>query len=56
MKALFKYLEGYHTEEGQDLFTIIPECRTHNHELKLQEARFRLNTRKNILTLRAVYS
>ena len=25
--ALFKYLKGCHTEEGQDLFSIIPECR-----------------------------
>ena len=28
MIALFKYFEGSHTEEGQDLFLIIPECRT----------------------------
>ena len=40
MIALFKYLKGCHTEEGQDLFLIIPECRTPNDGLKLQEVRF----------------
>ena len=44
MIALFKYLKGYHTKEGQDLLLIIPECRTHNNGFKLQEVRFRLNT------------
>ena len=28
MIALFKYLKGCHTKEGQDLFSILPECRT----------------------------
>ena len=54
MIALFKYLKGCHREEGQDLFSILPECRTRNNRLKLQEARFRLDIRKNILTVRAV--
>ena len=27
MTTLFKYLKGCYTEEGQDLFSIIPECR-----------------------------
>ena len=53
MIALFKYLKGCHTEEGQDLFSILPECRTQNNGLKLQEARFRLDIRKNLLTVRA---
>ena len=35
MIALFKYLKGSHTEEGQDLFSILPECRTQNNGLKL---------------------
>ena len=48
------YLKGCHTEEGQDLFLILPECRTRNNVLKLQEARFRLDIRKNFLTVRAV--
>ena len=52
--ALFKYLKGCQTKEGQNLFSVIPECRTCNNRLKLQEARFRLNVRKNILTVRAV--
>ena len=54
MIALLKYLKGSPTEEGQDLFSIIPECRTHNNGLKLQEARIWLNMRKNFLTVRAV--
>ena len=54
MIALFKYLKGWHTEERQDLFWFIPEYRTHNNELKLKEARFWLNIRKNFLTVRAV--
>ena len=33
--ALFKHLKGCHTEEGQDLFSIIPECRTLNNGVKL---------------------
>ena len=49
MTALFKYLKDCHTEEGQDLISIIPECKTHNNGLKLKEARFRLNIRKNFL-------
>ena len=54
MIALFKYLKDCHTEEGQDLFSIIPECRTSSNGLKLQEARFSLNIRKNFFTVRAV--
>ena len=54
MIALFQYLKGCHTEEGQDLFLILPECRTWNNGLKLQEARFWLDIRKNLLTVRAV--
>ena len=34
MIALFKYLKGCHTEEGRDLFSILPECRTWNNGLK----------------------
>ena len=48
MIALFKYLKGGHTEEGQNLFLVIPEYRTHNNGLKLQGVRFRLNIRKKI--------
>ena len=52
--ALFKDLKGCHTEEGQDLFSILPEYRTQNNAFKLQEARFLLDIRKNFLTVRAV--
>ena len=34
MIALFKYFKGCHTEEGRDLFSILPEGRTRNHGLK----------------------
>ena len=44
--AFLMYLEGYHTEEGQDLFSITPECRTQNSGLRSQEVRFWLNNRK----------
>ena len=54
MIALFKYLKGCHTEEGQDLLSIITECRTHKNGLKLKEARFWLTIRKNFPTVRAV--
>ena len=54
MIQLLKYLKRSRIEEGQGLFLIIPECRTCNNGLKLQEARFRLNIRKNFLTVRAV--
>ena len=53
--TLFKYLKGCHTEEGQDLFLIISEWRTHHNGLKLEEARFQMNIRKNFLTVRAVW-
>ena len=36
MRALIKFLKGCHTEEGQDLFSIIPEYRTRNNGLTLQ--------------------
>ena len=47
MIALFKYLKGCHTEEGQDLFSILPEYRTGNNGRNLQEDRFQLDIRKN---------
>ena len=50
MIALFKYLKRCHTEEGQDLFSILSECRTQNNGLKLQEDGFPLDIRKNFLT------
>ena len=49
--ALFRDLKDCHAGEGQDLFLIIPEWRTCNDELKLKETRFRLNIRKNFLSV-----
>ena len=40
MIALFKYLKGFHTEEEQNQFSIIPECRTCNNGIELKKARF----------------
>ena len=37
MIAHFKYLKGCHTGEGQDLFSILPECRTRNNGLKYRK-------------------
>ena len=54
MIAPFAYLKSCNTEEGQDLFSIIPECRTHKNGLKLHEARFQVNIRKHFLTVRAL--
>ena len=46
MVAIFKYMKYC---PKKDLFSIMPECRTHNNGLKLQEARFHWNIRKNFL-------
>ncbi|KAF7243358.1 Collagen alpha-1(XXIV) chain [Varanus komodoensis] len=54
MISLYKYLKGCHKEEGQDLFLLMPECRTRNNQFKLQQPRFRLDIRKNFLTVRAI--
>ena len=54
MISPFKHLKGSHSEKGQDLFSVIPECRMCNNGLKLKEVRFWLNIRKNFLTVRAI--
>ena len=36
-RALFKHLKGYPTEEGQDLFSIIPECKARSQRLGLKD-------------------
>ena len=41
--ALFKFSKDSLTKEVQDLFSVIPECRTCNNGLKQQEAKFQLN-------------
>lgn len=44
MIALFKYLKGCLTRESQqDLFCIIPKCKTQNNGFKVQEDSFQLN-------------
>ena len=48
MITLLKYLKNSHTGEGQDLFSVIPECKACNNGLKLQEDRFWLNIRKKL--------
>lgn len=55
MIAPFKYLKSFHTEEGQGLFSIILECRTHTNGLMLQDAIFHLNIKKNFLSVKAVH-
>lgn len=48
-----QYLKDSHTEEKQDLFSAFPEFRTCNNILKLQEVRFRVNIRIDILTAKS---
>ncbi|KAF7248610.1 Flagellar biosynthesis protein FlhA [Varanus komodoensis] len=54
MISLYKYLKGCHKEEGQDLFFLMPECRTRNNQFKLQQPRFSLDIRKSFLTVRVI--
>ncbi|KAF7245560.1 RNA-directed DNA polymerase from mobile element jockey [Varanus komodoensis] len=50
MGDMYKYLKGCHKKEGQDLFSLILECRTWNNQFELQQPRFRLDIRKSFLT------
>ena len=52
--ALLNYLKGCHTEKGQDLFSLVPDCRPPNHGHKFLEARVRLKIKKNFPSVRAV--
>ncbi|KAF7247185.1 Melanopsin-A [Varanus komodoensis] len=54
MIALYKDLKVCPKEEGQDLFSLISECRTWNNQPKLQQPRFRRDIRKSFLTVGAV--
>ncbi|KAG6930089.1 hypothetical protein G0U57_004388, partial [Chelydra serpentina] len=54
MIAVFRYLKGYHKEEGENLFILASEDRTRSNGLKLQQGRFRLDIRKKFLTVRVV--
>ena len=50
-RALLKDLKDCHTEDRQDLFSIVPECRTRNNGLKLP---ILTEDQENVLTVRAV--
>ncbi|KAF7236044.1 putative RNA-directed DNA polymerase from transposon BS [Varanus komodoensis] len=52
--SLLRYLKGYHKEEGQDLFLVMPECTTRNNQFKLRQSRFKVDIRKSFLTVRAI--
>uniref|UniRef100_K7EZH6 Reverse transcriptase domain-containing protein n=1 Tax=Pelodiscus sinensis TaxID=13735 RepID=K7EZH6_PELSI len=54
MIAVFRYLKGFHKEEGENLFILASEDRTRSNGLKLQQGRFRLDIRKKFLTVRVV--
>uniref|UniRef100_A0A8D0DX11 Reverse transcriptase domain-containing protein n=1 Tax=Salvator merianae TaxID=96440 RepID=A0A8D0DX11_SALMN len=49
--AVFKYLKGCHSAEGLALFSVVQEGRTRNNGMKLQGSRYRLDIRKNFLTV-----
>lgn len=51
--AVYKYLRGCHRAEGSELFSLA-HGRTRNNGLKLQGSRFRLDIRKNFLTVRVI--
>nr|XP_048713273.1 uncharacterized protein LOC125639701 [Caretta caretta]XP_048713274.1 uncharacterized protein LOC125639701 [Caretta caretta] len=54
MRTVFKYVKGCYKEEGEELFSLTSEARTRSNGLKLQQGRFRLDIRKNFLTISAV--
>ena len=54
MIAVFRYLIRSLKEEGENLFILASEDRTRSNGLKLQQRRFRLDIRKQFLTVRVV--
>lgn len=54
MRVVLKYLKGCHKKDGEKLFSLDTEGRTRGNGFKLQHSRFRLNLRKNFLTVRTV--
>uniref|UniRef100_A0A8D0DXF8 Reverse transcriptase domain-containing protein n=1 Tax=Salvator merianae TaxID=96440 RepID=A0A8D0DXF8_SALMN len=53
MIAVYKYLKGCHSAEGSDLFSLA-QGRTRSNGMKLQGKRFRLDVRKNFMTVRTI--
>lgn len=47
MIAVFKRLKSCHTKNGENLFSYVAESRTCSSGLKLQQYKFRSDTRKN---------
>uniref|UniRef100_A0A674IKT4 Taste receptor type 2 n=1 Tax=Terrapene triunguis TaxID=2587831 RepID=A0A674IKT4_9SAUR len=54
MITVFKYIKGCYKEQGEKLLFLTSEDRTRSKGLKLQQGRFRLDIRKNFLTVRVV--
>uniref|UniRef100_A0A7M4FNJ8 Solute carrier organic anion transporter family member 5A1 n=1 Tax=Crocodylus porosus TaxID=8502 RepID=A0A7M4FNJ8_CROPO len=52
--AAFSYLKGGLKEDGARLFSVVADARTRSNGLKLQQGKFRLDSRMNFLTRRVV--
>lgn len=52
--AVFRYRKSWHQVQGECLFPLSEESRTDTNGLRLQQRRFRLDTRKDFFTGKAV--